>query len=116
MIIAVDFDGVLNATPYPKVGVVVSGAVAGMKELHNAGHTLIIWTCREGQGQTRAINWLLERGIPFDGINCNTRENIKRHSNDSRKVYADLFLDDRQVGGFPGWQKVIEFVRTMIAT
>lgn len=113
MVIAVDFDGVLNASPYPKVGVVVGGATSAMQALHREGHTLIIWTCREGREQTDAVNWLLRKGIPFDGINCNTRENIERHSNDSRKVFADLYIDDRMVGGFPGWEKVLEWIVSM---
>ncbi len=110
LIIAVDFDGVLNAREYPHVGATVAGAVAAMKELKKQGHHLIIWTCREGHDQTVAVNWLLEKGIPFDGINQNARKNIEEHSNDSRKVFADLYIDDRQVGGFPGWQSVLEYV------
>lgn len=110
MIIAVDFDGVLNASPYPEVGVVVAGATRAMRELYEAGHTLIIWTCREGQDQTNAINFLLQNGIPFNGINCNTQTNIERYSNDCRKVHADLYVDDHQVGGFPGWDEVLRWV------
>lgn len=113
MVIAVDFDGVLNARAYPEVGATVAGAVEGMQLLRMMGHTLIIWTCREGQDQTDAVNWLLRKGIPFDGINCNTQENIERHSNDSRKVFADLYIDDRMVGGFPGWDTVLEWVAGM---
>lgn len=113
MVIAVDFDGVLNARAYPEVGATVAGAVEGMQLLRMMGHTLIIWTCREGQDQTNAVNWLLRKGIPFDGINCNTRENIEHHSNDSRKVFADLYVDDRQVGGFPGWDAVVAWVKKL---
>lgn len=110
MVIAVDFDGVLNASPFPKVGVMVGGAKEAMKQLKAAGHTLIIWTCREGQNQTDAVNWLLERGIPFDGINCNARENIELYSNDCRKINADLYVDDRCVGGWQGWENVLEYI------
>lgn len=113
MIIAVDFDGVLNASPYPQVGVVVGGARAAMTELKARGHHLIIWTCREGQDQTDAVNFLLEQGIPFDGINCNARSNREQYANDCRKVYADLYIDDRQVGGFPGWAIVLAYVQTL---
>ena len=49
MIIAVDFDGVLNATAYPNVGEAIPGAIEGMQKLHSLGHTLIIWTCRAGK-------------------------------------------------------------------
>lgn len=110
MVIAVDFDGVINASPYPEVGVVVNGARDAMQELKRRGHHLIIWTCREGQDQTDAINFLLEKGIPFDNINCNARENFERYSNDSRKVYADIYIDDRNLGGFPGWKEALRLI------
>lgn len=90
MIVAVDFDGVLNACEYPSVGVLVADAKMGMEWLKEQGHTIIVWTCREGDDLLRAINFLLERGVPFDGVNCNVRANIERYSNDSRKVSADL--------------------------
>lgn len=112
MTIAVDFDGVLNASPFPHVGVLVAGARQAMTELREMGHTLIIWTCREGQDQTDAINFLLERSVPFDGINCNTRENRDHFQNDSRKVYADLYIDDKCVGGWQGWDVVMEYIRS----
>ncbi|MDN4755017.1 hypothetical protein QYZ87_10915 [Porphyromonadaceae bacterium W3.11] len=92
MVIAVDFDGVINASPYPEVGVVVNGARDAMQELKRRGHHLIIWTCREGQDQTDAINFLLEKGIPFDNINCNARENFERYSNDCRKVPTSTLM------------------------
>lgn len=110
MTIAVDFDGVLNASPFPQVGVLVAGAKQAMEELKAMGHTLIIWTCREGQDQTDAINFLLERGVPFDGINCNTRANKDHFQNDCRKVYADLYIDDKCVGGWQGWKAVMEYI------
>lgn len=113
MIIAVDFDGVLNASPYPQVGVVVGGAKAAMTELKARGHHLIIWTCREGQDQTDAVNFLLEQGIPFDGINCNARSNREQYANDCRKVYADLYIDDKCVGGWQGWAIVLAYVHTL---
>lgn len=111
MIIAVDFDGVINASPFPFTGVLVGGAQSAMQQLHDEGHHLIIWTCREGKDQTDAVNFLLEKGIPFDGINCNTRSNIEMYSNDCRKVHADLYIDDRQVGGFPGWDAVLDYIK-----
>lgn len=114
MIIAVDFDGVLNASPYPSVGVLVAGAKQAMEELKAQGHTLIIWTCREGQDQTDAINFLLEKGIPFDGINCNARENFERYSNDCRKVFADLYIDDKCVGGWQGWDVVLDYINNLM--
>ena len=113
MIIAVDFDGVLNSARYPALGEPMKGAKEAMETLHE-NHHLIIWTCREGEEQTRAVNWLLARRIPFDAINANHPDNIRRHGgNDCRKVFADLYIDDRQVGGFTGWQDVLLWVKCL---
>ena len=116
MVIAIDYDGVINAAPYPEVGVMVPGAAKALRQLHEEGHTLILWTCREGQDQTRAINDLLSRGIHIDGVNCNARANIEQYSNDSRKVHADLYVDDRQVGCFAGWEEVLRWVDCLEAS
>lgn len=110
MIVAVDFDGVLNACEYPKVGVLVEGAKKGMQWLRDQKHTVIVWTCREGDDLLNAINFLLERDVPFDRVNANVRANIEKHSNDSRKVCADLYIDDHNLGGFPGWSEAIRII------
>ena len=110
MIIAVDFDGVLNQSPWPSVGLRVPNAKGAMRQLHDAGHYIIIWTCRTGEDLTRAINWLLEEGIPFDRVNENCPESMECYGNNTRKVHADLYIDDRQVGGFPGWDAVLDWV------
>lgn len=110
MIIAVDFDGVLNATAYPNVGEAIPGAIESMQKLHSLGHTLIIWTCRAGKELQEAIEWLIANEIPFVGVNCNTLDRIKQYSNDSRKISADLYIDDCIVGGFPGWKSVLAHI------
>lgn len=111
MIIAVDFDGVINASPFPHVGVMVGGAKRAMQQLKRDGHYLIVWTCREGQDQTDAVNFMLEKGIPFDAINANAPENKEMYGNDCRKVNADIYIDDRQLGGFPGWIEALKLIR-----
>lgn len=116
MIIAVDFDGVVSASTYPAVGVAHVGAVDALRQLHEEGHRLILWTCREGEDLLRAINWCLDSGIRWDNINCNDRDNIRKYENDTRKVYADLYVDDKQVGGFPGWAEVLRWVDCLEAS
>lgn len=111
MIIAVDFDGTLHLGKWPGIGIPSPYAVEVMNKLKKAGHDLIIWTCREGKEQTEMVNWLLEHKIPFDRINDHHPESVKRYGNDSRKVYAHLYVDDKQVGGLPTWQEIYEYVR-----
>lgn len=113
MIIAVDFDGTLHVGSWPGIGAPAPYAVETMQKLHDEGHYLIIWTCREGRQQTEAVNWLLDKGIPFDRINEHEAGNIAKYGGDARKVYAHLYVDDKQVGGLPTWPEIYEYVREM---
>lgn len=109
MIIAVDFDGTLHSGNWPGIGEPVKDAVEVMRKLKEDGHYLIIWTCREGERQTEAVNWLLENNIPFDRINDHHTETRKTYGYAARKVYAHLYVDDKQVGGLPDWKDIYKY-------
>jgi len=115
MIIAVDFDGTLHTGKWPAIGVPQPYAVEVMNKLKADGHYLIIWTCREGGRLTEAINWLLEKGISFDRVNEHHPETEKTYGYPARKVYAHLYVDDKQVGGLPVWPEIYEEVCLMEA-
>lgn len=111
MIIAIDFDGTLFRDTYPSVGEVMPGAVSAMQTLRRRGHYLIIWTCRYGEYLTDAVNALLEHGIPFDRINDHNPENIRQYGGRAgKKVYAHLYIDDKNLGGFPGWEAALNMI------
>lgn len=112
MIIAVDFDGTLCTDKYPSLGEPAVGAVKAMQELHKAGHYLIIWTCRTGERLKDAVNWLLANGIPFDRINDHNPENVAKYGEAGNKVYADIYIDDRNLGGFVGWFDALDMIIT----
>ncbi len=115
MIIAIDFDGTLHTGKWPDIGSPAPHAVEMMQKLKADGHYLIIWTCREGDQQTEMINWLLDKQIPFDRINDNVPEQTELYGNNSRKVHAHLYVDDKQVGGLPRWDEIYEEVCLMEA-
>ena len=109
MIIAVDFDGTLFRDAFPAVGEVMPGAVDAMRALHRAGHYLIIWTCRYGDRLLDAVNALVAHGIPFDRINDHNPENIRQYGGEAgKKVYAHIYIDDKNLGGFPGWEVALK--------
>lgn len=113
MIIAVDFDGTLTDGVYPELGKPQPGAVKAMSALKDEGHYLILWTCRTGDKLRDAINWMLEHGIPFDRVNDHCPANIAQYGDGGPKVYADVYLDDRNLGGFPGWFVAQDMLRAM---
>lgn len=97
MTVAVDFDGTIVENQYPQIGRLQSGAKDTLQRLHNDGHKIIIWTCRSGDLLVEAVNFLLWHGIPFDQVNDNLRENIEQYGGNSRKVCADIYIDDRNL-------------------
>ena len=113
MIIAVDFDGTLHTGKWPGIGAPAPYAIEVMKRLHDDGHYLIIWTCREREQQTEMVNWLLEKGIPFDRVNEHKPGSVEQYGYASRKVYAHLYIDDKQVGGLPTWNGIYDEVCLM---
>lgn len=115
MIIAIDFDGTLHLGQFPAIGIPAPDAIKVMKQLKADGHYLIINTARSGDDLLNAINWLLEKGIPFDRVNDNYPVNVATYGSNSRKIYAHLYVDDRQVGGLPPWCEIYEEVGLMEA-
>lgn len=103
MIIAVDFDGTLCQDKYPAIGNPMVGAVESMKRLWEEGHYLIIHTCRTSERLKDAINWLLEYNIPFHRVNDHCPTNVALYGEGGAKIYADVYIDDKNLGGFPGW-------------
>ena len=95
-IIAVDFDGVLCENEYPSIGKENMLLVALLKELKSKDYIkLILWTCRVGDKLREAIQWCEEHGLIFDAVNENLPEILERFGSDNRKIYADIYVDDR---------------------
>lgn len=99
MIIAVDFDGTLCDDRFPEIGEPNLKLIEYLIKQSNLGNTLILWTCRTGIYLEEAINFCCKQGLKFDYINENTIE-VRNRFGDARKVYADVYLDDR-MGGIP---------------
>lgn len=110
MILSIDFDGTLHLGIFPEIGVIAPYAKWAMKTLHDDGHYLIINTCRSGDSLLEAINWLLEQGIIFDRVNDNHPGNIAEYRGNTRKIYADMYIDDKQVGGLPTWPEILDAI------
>jgi len=95
MIIAVDFDGTLFKIDFPNIGEPIWETINWVKKQKENGNTLILWTCRENDYLKQALEACKSVGLEFDHINENTSELNELYGNDSRKVGADLYLDDK---------------------
>lgn len=103
MIIAVDFDGTIVKHRYPAIGEEIPFAIATLKLLQQDGHRLILWSVREREELAAAVAWCRERGLEFYAVNSDFPEEKPEGAGFSRKIKADLFIDDRSFGGLPDW-------------
>lgn len=116
LLVAVDFDGTIVEHRFPEIGPPLPGAIETLLALQKAGHRLILFTCREdgmdSSGRkylAEALDFCRERGVNFVSANETMGEDDFRPQG-GRKVYADVYIDDRNLGGFPGWKKIKELL------
>ena len=110
MRIAVDFDGTIVEHRYPEIGKPVLFAFDALKELQKRGHSIILWTYRSGKELDEAVKFCAQKGFEFYSVNKSFPEEKFEESTTSRKINADLFIDDRNIGGFPGWATVLRIL------
>lgn len=111
MIIAIDFDGTIVENRYPEIGKEMPFAIEVLKKLQNERHRLILWTVREGKLLNEAVEFCKARGLEFYAVNRDYPEEEKERNNHfSRKLKADLWIDDRNLGGLPDWGTIYEMV------
>lgn len=111
MILAIDFDGTLTEkSEYPVTGKINEEAIECCKLLQKTFDAkLILWTCREGAELQEAVDLCKKHGLYFDAINDNIRYNNMNVN--SRKVYADFYIDDKSTGLSLNWRELIEEVK-----
>lgn len=105
MRIAIDFDGTIVEHMYPGIGREMLFAFNTMKELQKQKHQLILWTYRSGKELDEAVEFCRENGVEFYAVNKNYPEE-QWDGSASRKIQADVYIDDLNLGGFPGWSTV----------
>lgn len=93
MIIAVDFDGTLrSAKGEPNLPL-----IRHLQRMQEQGHSVVLWTCREGKSLLDAVSFLRAYRFIPNRVNCNPPSIVKKQGYDSRKIYADVYIDDKCV-------------------
>ncbi len=112
MVIAVDFDGTIVEHKYPQIGKEIPFAIATLKKLQAERHLLILWTVRESDLLEEAVEYCRKRGLEFYAVNANHPDEQVRSDQASpcRKVRADMYIDDCNVGKLPDWGAIYEMV------
>jgi adenylylsulfate kinase len=107
--LAVDFDGVI--ADYSEgdkgkgvFGSPIEGAAEYLQKLHDEGWMIIIWTAREEEGLLK--KYLDANRIPYDHVNENPDQ-----THDSRKIFADVYLDDMGITFRGNWEKAYNEIK-----
>lgn len=113
MILAVDFDGTLCQNAFPGIGEPHWGIIAALRAVQqHTDHTTVLWTCRVNDKLKEAVEWCEEHGLHFDKVNENAIHNVSEYGTDPRKVFADIYIDDKAIGYSP--EAVIETLKNLI--
>ncbi len=111
MTIGVDFDGTIVEHEYPKIGKPIPFAIDTLLKLQRDGHTLILWTVRDGDLLQDAVDYCAKKGLTFYAANKNYPEEDPTKA--SRKLAVELFIDDRNLGGIPDWGVIYNTIKSM---
>ena len=90
MIIAVDFDGTLQINGTANISL-----IQRLKQAQRQGNIVILWTCREGKRLAEALLFLQRNNFKPNYVNANCPEGIAKLQHDSRKIFADVYIDDK---------------------
>lgn len=96
-IYAIDFDGTLCEDKWPGIGSPNLALVEKLISKREQGDKLILWTCRTGERLKEAVIWCQSYGLEFDCVNDNLPELVKKYGTNSRKVAADIYIDDKAI-------------------
>ena len=91
MIVAVDFDGTLQM-PNGQANLPLFEM---LRSCQQKGGSVILWTCRSGKSLMEAVRFCAEHGLRFDCVNENTKQAVCALGSNPRKIYADLYIDDK---------------------
>lgn len=107
-IAAVDFDGLLVENKFPEIGEIRQPIFDEVLHLQLQGWKIILWTCRTDKMLEDACDFCKKHGLFPDAVNENIKEVQEYFGGDTRKVFANIYLDDRNAQYVPpaGFQVV----------
>ena len=108
--IAIDFDGTIVEHKYPAIGKEILFAFETIKALQKQKHQLILWTFRSGKELDEAVEYCRRNGVEFYAVNASYPEEEFDEDFASRKIDADIFIDDRNIGGMLPWGEIYQMI------
>jgi hypothetical protein len=112
-ILAIDFDETItHHLAYPDLGVPRPYAPEIFRRLKDEGFYIIIWTCREGEQLKKIEEWMKHYDMPFDMINEHHPYLNAHYKKDTRKILADIYIEDRCLLPFPeDWLSIYHLIK-----
>ena len=107
---AVDLDGTIVEHKYPEIGKEMLFAFDTLLALQKQKHLLILWTFRKGKELDEAVEFCRRRGLEYYAVNASYTEEEFDEEFSSRKIEADIFIDDRNIGGLPSWGEIYQMI------
>lgn len=111
-VLAIDFDGTITKHSNQGSGELELQDYAAevIDAFNRLGYTCILWTCRTAESFDDAVRFCNSNSITFQYYNTSALRDMKMWHNTARKILADVYIDDRNLLGFPGWLKTFEIV------
>jgi len=109
--LAIDFDNTIVEEKYPDIGNLLPNAKKYINKLYEQGYFIIINTCRANEQEAEAEDFLYRKGIHFHKLNENQPGRILQYGTDCRKISADIYIDDKNLGGLPDWKTIYKLIR-----
>jgi hypothetical protein len=103
LIFAVDFDGTLCSYNWPDIGEPNKKLIQDLICRRAIGDKVVLWTCRANEKLDEAVAWCKKHGLEFDAINDNLPNIKKSFGVDSRKIFANYYIDDRALNPEEIW-------------
>ena len=111
-ILAIDFDGTIRKAKRAtdKGNELMPHCKQVLEQLWIEDFRLILWTCRSSDMLEDVIIFLKKHDILkyFECINENVIDIVWWNT---RKIYADRYIDDLNLQGFPGWIETYKILR-----
>ncbi len=109
MTIAVDFDGTIVEHKYPEIGKEKPFAIQTLRTLQQEGNRIILFTSREGELLDDAVAFCHKKGLDFFAVNSNQPADAL-FPRQTSKVIADVYIDDKNLGGLPDWTDIYRMI------
>jgi hypothetical protein len=105
-ILAIDYDDTLFEGSFHTKGKPKTEVIKQAKRFKSFGAEVVLWTCRDAGYLQEAIQRCKKQGLKFDAFNSNPPSQIKYLHKQLekgnvfalRKIYADLYVDDKSPG------------------